>query len=134
MTELVLREDQTNAIDRSLDRSERPPEPVEDVDIDERVREQVREALSERESLPRLPVQVIDKYADIAIRHANLKRLPDGDWFAKIPGFQGVWASESSEEQTLGVLKEVVVDWALLKIEHKDNDLPVIEEINLNDL
>jgi predicted RNase H-like HicB family nuclease len=97
------------------------------------VDERVRESVADIESLTRLPMQLIDKYADIAVQHANLKRYPDG-WFATIPGFQGVWAEERTPEQALKVLKEVVLDWTLLKIEHQDNDLPVIEEINLNDV
>lgn len=87
--------------------------------------------IADVESLTPLPMQLIEKYADVAVRHATLKRYPD-EWFATILGFPGVWAKERSEEQTLKVLKEVVVDWTLLKIQHKDKDLPVIEEIDLN--
>jgi predicted RNase H-like HicB family nuclease len=75
----------------------------------------------------------LEKYAEIAAqRHGVLKRLPDGKWFATIPDFEGVWASELTPEQTLEVLEEVVLDWVLLKIQHKDKDLPVLEEIDLN--
>jgi predicted RNase H-like HicB family nuclease len=123
MMDLALKEDRTDAIEHSVDSSERQPEPVYD--------RRVQEAILERESLPHLPMQLIEKYADIAARHATLKWYPDG-WFAKIPGFQGVWAQERTEEKTLEVLKEVVADWTLLKIEHHDKDLPVLEEIDLN--
>ena len=53
-------------------------------------------------------------------------------WFAAIPDFEGVWASEPTGEETLGVLEETVLDWTILKIQHKDKDLPVLEEIDLN--
>jgi predicted RNase H-like HicB family nuclease len=124
MTETVVREDRTDALEIALDRSESPPESL--------TNERVHQSVVETKSLPRLPMQLIEKYTEIAIRHATLKRLADGEWFAKVPGFQGVWAAERSREQTLEELKEVVLDWTLLKIEHGDRDLPVVEEIDLN--
>ncbi len=93
--------------------------------------ERVREGLADMESLPQLPMQLIDKYVRVAVQHATWKRHPDG-WVATILGFPGVWAKERSREQTLEVLREVVQDWTLLKIQHKDHDLPIIEEIDLN--
>ncbi len=95
--------------------------------------ERVRKGIADMESLPSLPMELIKKYSRVAVRHATLERYPDG-WLATIHGFPGVWAKEHSEERTLEVLKEVVLDWTLLKIEHRDNDLPVIEEIDLNDV
>ncbi len=95
--------------------------------------ERVRKGLAGMENLPRLPMQLIEKYVGVAARHAILKRYPDG-WFASILGFPGVWAKERTREQTLDVLKEVLLDWTLLKIERQDHDLPVIEEIDLNAL
>lgn len=93
--------------------------------------ERVYQAIADVESLTQLPVQLIEKYAEIAIRHATLKRYPDG-WIASIPRFRGVWAEGPSQEQALDLLREVVLDWTLLKVEHRDGDLPVLEEIDLN--
>jgi predicted RNase H-like HicB family nuclease len=95
--------------------------------------EHLRQIALEVEQFPQLPMQIIEKYAAIAAqRHGVLKRLPNGEWFATIPDFEGVWASEPTPEQTLVVLEEVVRDWTLMKLEHKDKDLPVLEEIDLN--
>lgn len=124
MTEMAVKEDRTDALEVSLDRSEILPELL--------ANEQIRRSLAEAASLPQLPMQLIEKYAEVAVRHAILKRLADGEWFAKIPGFQGAWAKEPSQEQVLKVLEEVVLDWTLLKLEHRDRDLPVLEEIDLN--
>lgn len=124
MTETVTREDRTDALETSLDRSEILPELL--------TNERIRQSLAEAESLPRLPMQLIEKYSEVAARHATIKRLADGEWFAKIRDFQGVWAKERSREQALEVLEEVVLDWTLLKIQHGDRDLPVVEEIDLN--
>src|SRR5918997_550563 len=71
--------------------------------------ERVRQGIADVGGLPHLPMQLIDKYVEVAMRHAILKRHPDG-WFATIPGFQGVWAEERTEGQTLEVLQEVVLD------------------------
>jgi predicted RNase H-like HicB family nuclease len=129
MTETVL--DRTDSIEIKKDKSETLPEAVDD----EQVREVISRAMSEIEQFPELPMQLIGKYAQIAAwGHGALKRLPDGGWFATIPDFEGVWASEPSRNETLEALEEVVLDWTILKIQHKDKDLPVLEEIDLNAL
>ncbi len=79
-----------------------------------------------------MPVHLVEKYADLAVRHAMVMQEDDGMWLAKIDGFPGVWASEPSVVEALAVLKEVVFEWALLKIEDADRDLPPLGDINLN--
>jgi hypothetical protein len=122
-------------IDRTEDYTPRElearPLRLESVQVEVGLDERFLAGIADVESLTRLPMQLIEKYVEVAVRHATLKRHPDG-WFAEVPGFQGVWAKEHSEEYTLEVLKEVLLDWTLLKIERRDNDLPVIEEIDLN--
>ena len=123
MTETVL--DRTDSLEIRQDSSQRVPEIITD--------DLLREIASEIEEFPQLPIQIIRKYAEIAARgHGTLKRLPDGGWFAAIPGFEGVWASEPTTEETLDALEETLVEWTILKIQHKDKDLPVLEEIDLN--
>lgn len=131
MTDTTIERTRTDELEFSVNRSEQPAEADESgLDVIGRVVQLLQEA----QSLPQLPMQVIEKYADIAVRHANLKRIGGGEWFASVPGFQGAWASESSSERTLEALKEVIMDWTLLKIQHNDEDLPVLEEIDLNGL
>lgn len=127
----VLEKTRTDNLKFSVNRSEDLLE-AETIDLDTQRR--LEQVLAERGELPDLPMQLIEKYADIAVRRANLKQIGGGKWFATIPGFQGVWASESTPERTLDELEEVVRDWTLLKIQHKDNDLPILEEIDLNGL
>jgi predicted RNase H-like HicB family nuclease len=107
------------------------PPPVVTV-LNERVLALIEQVSEEVRNLPPLPMQLIEKYADLATRHAILKQGEDGEWFATIPGFPGVWAKEATEERVLEVLREVVEGWALLKIQHKHRDLPELDEINLN--
>lgn len=122
-------------VERTEDYTPRELEPrllrLESMRLEVGLDKRVLESIEDVPSLSPLPMQLIEKYAEVAVRHATLKRYPDG-WVATILGFPGVWAEERSEEQALEVLKEVIRDWTLLKIQHKDRDLPVIEEINLN--
>lgn len=66
------------------------------------------------------------------MRRAEAKQYPDESWFAEIPSFPGVWASSSSEEETLAELEETLHEWIALKIEDGDRDLPVVDSIDLN--
>src|SRR5512132_3901621 len=79
-----------------------------------------------------LPTQLIEKYVERAMLRAETKQYPDGHWFAEIPGFLGVWASQASEEATEAELRETLHEWVLLKIRDKDRDLPMVDSINLN--
>jgi hypothetical protein len=79
-----------------------------------------------------MPVSLILRYADLAVRHAIVEPQDDGQWLATIHGFPGVWAREQSAVEALEVLKEVVFEWALLKIEDSDRDLPSVGDIDLN--
>lgn len=79
-----------------------------------------------------LPVQLIGRYAKLAVRSALVERLDDGSWYAAIPGFPGVWAQADSEKGATEGLEAVVWDWTLLKIQDKDRDLPLVDTIDLN--
>jgi predicted RNase H-like HicB family nuclease len=81
-----------------------------------------------------LPVQLIRRYAMLAAWRAETERLDDGSWYAEIRGFPGVWAQGNSEREALKELESVVRDWVLLKVVDQDNDLPIIDEIDLNAL
>lgn len=75
---------------------------------------------------------LIDRYTRLAVRSASLKRLESGELFAEIRDLPGVWASGASEQEALKELREVVEDWATLKIQDGDRDLPIFGGINLN--
>lgn len=79
-----------------------------------------------------LPVQLINRYAMLASWRAEMERLEDGSWYADIRNFPGVWAQGGSAEEVVKELESVVRDWIFLKIEDKDRDLPIIDEIDLN--
>lgn len=79
-----------------------------------------------------LPVQLIRRYAMLAARRAETELLEDGSWYADIRNFPGVWAQGDSEEEAVRELEVVVRDWTLLKIQDRDGDLPLVDDIDLN--
>jgi predicted RNase H-like HicB family nuclease len=79
-----------------------------------------------------LPVQLINRYANRAARRAHSERLEDGSWYAEIRNFPGVWAQSDTKEGAIQEIEAVIRDWALLKIQDEDKDLPIIDEIDLN--
>lgn len=64
---------------------------------------------------------MLTEYIQNAIAMAEYKKIEDGSWFAKIPGFEGVWANGGSVEDCRRELIEVLEEWLLLKIQDKDN-------------
>jgi len=69
---------------------------------------------------------MIFEYCEKAIDRAEYKKLEDGNWFAEIPGFQGVWANGNTVEECRRELISVLEEWLILKL--RDADL--IPEIN----
>lgn len=81
-----------------------------------------------------LPAQLIDSYVRLAVLRATYELLESGRWFAEIPLLQDVWADGDSEAEAKDNLREVTLAWVLMKIEDRDQDLPVIGTIDLNGL
>lgn len=81
-----------------------------------------------------VPEQILTRFLAAAVGRAESRPLDDGTYFAEIPGFAGPWAHEATLRDTLNVLHEVLLDWVLLKVESEDRDIPVIADIDLNDL
>jgi predicted RNase H-like HicB family nuclease len=79
-----------------------------------------------------LPEQLIQRYLREALKATDVKRLDDGHFFAEIPGFDGVWASAEDLGECGNQLRDALLDWIVLKIEHDHRDLPVVGDINLN--
>jgi predicted RNase H-like HicB family nuclease len=56
-------------------------------------------------------------YVNAAMRRAKYELLPnDKTFFARIPGFQGVWANADTLEQCRTELQEVLEEWIMLRI------------------
>jgi predicted RNase H-like HicB family nuclease len=70
------------------------------------------------------------EYSQKALELAQYRRLEGRSWFARIPGFEGVWANASTVEAARTELVEVLEEWVMLKL--RDGDpLPVVSGIEL---
>ncbi|MFH1169953.1 MAG: type II toxin-antitoxin system HicB family antitoxin [Candidatus Vogelbacteria bacterium] len=50
---------------------------------------------------------------------AKYKILPDGVYFASIPGLRGVWASASTLENCRTELQSILEDWLLFRLRNR---------------
>ncbi len=64
---------------------------------------------------------MIQDYLNASLKKADYKRLENGEWFAEIPGYEGVWAASSTVEECRRELIEVLEEWLILKIRDGDN-------------
>lgn len=98
----------------------------------------IQRTTSQRESrvgrTKHVPRKLFDIYRAKAMASADFKKLDEAGWYASIPNFPGVWAHETNLRDSLNILHEVLTDWLLLKIEDEDRDIPVLDNISLNDL
>lgn len=60
------------------------------------------------------------------LKEAKYEKLPNGSYFAEIPGLQGVWANAKALKACKKELQEVLEDWLLLKIRDHDR-IPGLE-------
>ena len=71
-------------------------------------------------------------WADIAVRHAIVRRIEDPDELvATVVGIPGAWGSGATPDEALGELHSVLIGWATLKLDDGDRDIPDMEGIRL---
>ena len=86
------------------------------------------------ESPPTVDVRhnLIVLWADIAVRHAIVRRIADPDELvATVVGIPGAWGSGATPDEALGELHSVLIGWATLKLDDGDRDIPDMEGIRL---
>lgn len=78
---------------------------------------------------------MLTEYIQAAMRHAHYKQYDDGTSFGSIdlPGFEGVWANEATQEETERDLRSVLEDWLLLGLQLRHR-LPIVDGIDVNAL
>ena len=74
---------------------------------------------------------MLTDYILAAMGHAACEDLEDEGWYGHIPGFDGLWASGPSLEETLHELRSALEDWLLIGL-RLGHPLPVIDGIDLN--
>lgn len=81
------------------------------------------------EGLPRVLVQA---YADVACRHAKVREVDPGVWFASVVGLEGAWGDGDSAEEALESLREAIIGWVAVKRRLGVQGIPPMEGIDLN--
>ena len=77
--------------------------------------------------------RLILKWAEAALAHAYIRPLEgESGLIATVAGLQGAWAHGENAQAAREELLDVLVDWATLKLEHDDGDIPIINGVNLN--
>ena len=76
----------------------------------------------------------LERYIALALRDARPRELEPGSWYAELDAFPGVWADGPSPKDCLDTLAEVLQDWLLVKLAHRDPDIPVVGQIDLTPL
>jgi predicted RNase H-like HicB family nuclease len=77
-------------------------------------------------------VPMLIEYVEAAMRREKYELLNEKEgFFARIPGFKGVWAKAATLEACRDELQSVLEDWILIRI-RAGLSLPVIDRLNLN--
>jgi predicted RNase H-like HicB family nuclease len=80
-----------------------------------------------------VPSDLLDRYVSVAMRQAEPRKLDEGGrWYADLPAFPGVWAEGDSPKECLDTLVEVLSEWIFVKLVDGDQDIPMLDEIDLN--
>ncbi len=75
---------------------------------------------------------MLTKYIQAAMRRAEYEIIEDdGTYYGRIPGFQGVWANESTLEDCREELQSALEDWLLFSLVN-GFPVPVVDGIELS--
>jgi len=69
-------------------------------------------------------------YIEAAMRHAAYKPLADGSIYGEIPGIQGVYANEITQEACERELASVLDGWLQLRLKWQ-RPIPIVDGIDL---
>lgn len=78
-----------------------------------------------------LPLLTVRKYARAATLEAVSKQYEDGAYYVEVPSLRGVWAEGPDLEAARRELEDVVFEWALIKLDDGDDDIPRVGGIDL---
>jgi predicted RNase H-like HicB family nuclease len=74
---------------------------------------------------------MLTDYINAAMSKAEYEDIGDEGWFARIPGFAGLWASAPTLDETRKELRSTLEDWLLIGL-RLDHPLPVVDGLDLN--
>lgn len=67
------------------------------------------------------------EYAKAAMNRAHYEEIEDGTWYASIPGFDGLWAVGSSQEDVREQLYETLDGWIDVHVTRGHNQPPTLD-------
>jgi len=74
---------------------------------------------------------MLTEYLQAAMRRAKYEILADdGSFYGEIPGFQGVYANDTTLESCREALQEVLEEWIFFRVS-RSLDLPVVDGLEL---
>ncbi len=77
-------------------------------------------------------MRLVGLWAEVAVAHATVRAIRDPAGFvATVAGIEGAWGFGDSSEEALEELESVLIDWASLKLEDGDDDIPSMEGVHL---
>lgn len=74
------------------------------------------------------------EYMQAAMRRAQYEQMEDSEWFASIPGFDGLWADGVSREEAQQRLYETLDGWIYVHVMRGKNRPPDVDGVSLSDL
>ena len=74
----------------------------------------------------------IDRWVWAAMQNVVVEKREDGGYNVEVPGATGAWYAAPTVDGALIGLPDVLFDWAEIKVEDGDDDIPVFDGINLN--
>jgi predicted RNase H-like HicB family nuclease len=72
-------------------------------------------------------VATILEYMTAAMRHAEYERLDTGEWYAHIPGCEGLWATGATLEDARAELYSTLDEWLYVNAFNGTQTAPVFE-------
>jgi predicted RNase H-like HicB family nuclease len=71
------------------------------------------------------------EYAKAAMNRAQYEDMGDGTWYASIPGFDGLWAIGSSQDEAREQLYETLDGWIYVHVTRGHNQPPNLDGVVL---
>jgi predicted RNase H-like HicB family nuclease len=71
-------------------------------------------------------------FLEAAMNNAHYEKMEDGNWFASIPGFSGLWATGPTVEATRKDLYEALDGWIEVMAK-TGNRVPAVNGVSLYD-
>jgi predicted RNase H-like HicB family nuclease len=74
------------------------------------------------------------EYLNAAMKKAQFERMENGDYFASIAGFDGLWASGHTREEAARDLYSALDGWIDVHLRIGRQSIPTVEGVDLNSL